>query len=575
MKKRIITFILVAVSFIGSAFAQVSLDPNDVFYRDAKNWETKGLVGWLPELRPYSIKTVKSILEQVKEKGDEKDVKLAEEYYDKYFGKSWNVGATVGNKLRLSDTEPVTDMLYFDPALYGDMELFKLVGMGYKLGIIFHNNNLREDAVLPLYHNREFYTYDDKANFGKIVGFINTALNFTVGTENLYGMAGINRLGFSPFLDDSVLLNGTQFHSGNFSLVVQKEKWSYVQTFNAISRAPKNSESSFKICMPDKFHALHSVRLTPNKYFSFSYFESSIIANRFDPCYLLPIPYMVLQGLYGAADNTVNGLMFDIKPIDRLRIGVATLFDDVDIEGLAKFNFNCRFKFSGQIGIEYVPQVSFIDNLTLDYTIVFPYTYGHGSPRRWPELVSNPAEYAKAYNETNYTNRLTSLGTRLPPNSDRIHFAATFRPVDRLRLDFATVFMRHANIAESFNNDEAQKYLDANAACTDGYYFATDGSIWTTSLTYPTNQQNNFMAQAHKMYVLQCAVDAEYELERQKWGRMFFNFGYMFEYIHNKGVDSDIFRDGSLTPAVARAQWVANLHNVFNNYFTVSVKYCY
>lgn len=89
------------------------------------------------------------------------------------------------------------------------------------------------------------------------------------------------------------------------------------------------------------------------------------------------------------------------------------------------------------------------------------------------------------------------------------------------------------------------------------------------------------------MYILQCGIDAEYELERFKWGTLSLSMGYMFEYIYNKGVDSNIYRkDASVsashttTPdagiiAAQKNAWIDNFTNQFNNYFMIAVKYTY
>ena len=103
MNKKIIFIITSLMCVFINLYAQVSLNPNDDFYKDAKNWETKGIVSWLPQIRPYSINTVKKILAEVKENGDESDVQLAEFYEAKFFSKCWNVGITIGDNLKLYD----------------------------------------------------------------------------------------------------------------------------------------------------------------------------------------------------------------------------------------------------------------------------------------------------------------------------------------------------------------------------------------------------------------------------------------------------------------------------------------
>lgn len=558
-------------------FAQVSLDPNDTFYKDAKTWEVEGIVSWLPQIRPYSVETVKNILAQVKEKGSEKEVKLAEFYEQKYFGKNWNAGFTLGDRVIVSNKgDNLRNYGYGIPEFYGDMTLFNLVGLGYNLGIVSDNKNKYTEDYLAFTESKPFDTYDDPFTLGPLSNNINMNANVTVGKENLYGMFGLNRIAFGPFMNDSVLLNGGQFHTGNFSFIYEGEKWGYTQVFSVLSRSEMNDKSKATNFKPEKYMGFHSVRFTPNKYFSFSYFESSVYTNRFDPCYLLPVPYMIIQGMYGASDNTISGLVFDVKPADRVEVTTAFIIDDIDLDEIAKGDFNARFRFAGMLGTSYTPKVDFIDRIDFNYTLVTPYTYSHTDPLM--DITSSVASY---YNKDNYTTRLTSLGTKLPPNSDRFYYSMTFRPVERLKLDCAFTFMRHANIAESYTTDEGQYFIDQNNACTDGYFLSTDGSVWTSTfrdgnnLDVETPKHCNFLNQTHKMYVIQCAIAAEYTFPRYKWGTLTFDAGYMFEYIGNKGVDENIYSRTSMTPSQAKENWVANFRNVINNYFSISVKYCY
>lgn len=581
MKTKKFFILTVLISMALCLYAQVSLDPNDSFYDDAKTWEVKGLTGWLPQIRPYSVETVKKILEQVKANGNEKDIQLAEFYEEKFFTKPWNIGFTLGGKFNLTnDGDSFKKYAYGLPEFYGDMSLLKLVGFGYNLGIVSDQKNKKTEDYLPYAENNPFDTYDDPFTLGPLSNNINMNANVTVGTSNLYGMFGLNRIAFGPFMNDSVLLSGGQFHSGNFSFIYEGEKWGYTQVFSVLSRSEKNDRSGVSDFKPEKFMGFHSVRFTPNKYFSFSYFESSVYTNRFDPSYLLPVPYMIIQGMYGASDNTISGIVIDVKPVNRFQFSTALVIDDIDLDGIAKGDFNSRFRFAGMIGASYTPSVNFIDKINFNYTLVTPYTYSHTDPQT--DITSSIADH---YNKDNYTTRLTSLGTKLPPNSDRFYYSMSFTPVQRLKVDCAVSFMRHANIAESYTDDEANYLISQNAGCTNGYFLSTDGSVWTSTVhngqsayqtkDFSTSGKCNFLNQTHKMYVLQLAANAEYSLPRYKWGTVIFNAGYMFEYIANKGVDKNIYNFNSPDPSAAKQLWVANFRNVINNYFSISVKYCY
>lgn len=593
MKK--LTVILCAFLMCSSLFAQASLDPNDVFYKDAKNWETKGIISWLPQMRPYPAQTIKSILEQVKEKGSEEDVELAQYYYEKNFGKGWNIGFTLGDKLRTADSEKNRNMFFAEPEFFGNLEFFDLVTLSYKLGLFIQNKSVEEDSVCPMFKFRLTDTHDDSASVGPLKANLDMVSNVTVGKDNLYFTLGLNRVAYGPTLSDSVMLNGKQFHSGNFVFSYEAEKWGYVQSLNVLTRSTKNEKSAPSDFAPEKYLAFHSVRFKPAEWIAISYYDASVYTNRFDPAYLIPVPYMVTQCMYSATDNLISGLIFDFRPFNNFGVSVSTAFDDIDLNGLAEGKFDTRLKMALMLGVNYIPDVKFIDNISFDYTLITPYTYSHSDPHI-ETFGSDVASIADNYNKDNFTTRLHSLGTSVPPNSDRFAFAIAFKPAKRLRVNFNSSFVRHANIAESFSDEEAWAYIFSNSTVQEGYEFSNDGSIWTSPMYpdesiytnhTPTASKNLFLKQEHKMYILQCGIDAEYELERFKWGTLSLSMGYMFEYIYNKGVDSNIYRkDASVsaspttTPdagiiAAQKNAWIDNFTNQFNNYFMIAVKYTY
>ena len=181
MKKR---FLILLMAFVSVAvFAQASLDPNDRFYQDAKNWETKKIISWLPQVRPYPAKTIRKILETVKEKGDEEDIELADYYMNKLFSKSWNLGFTVGDSLRASTSEDVKNMIYAEPSFFSNLEFLNIVSLGYKIGVFVQNASLLEDEVCPMFKFRLTDTHDDPAYVGPLKGNIDMASNVTIYDE--------------------------------------------------------------------------------------------------------------------------------------------------------------------------------------------------------------------------------------------------------------------------------------------------------------------------------------------------------------------------------------------------------
>lgn len=564
-RKSFVIGFLMLIALSVQSFAQVSVDPNDNFYASAKEWQIKGIVSFLPQLRPYPVSTVKQILEQVIQNGSEKDKTLADEYYKKYFGKGWNVALEASGKVKIDDSKKITKMLGLEPLFYGDIEFLKYVSIGYKLGVLFQNKSTTESDTLPFAKNALYDTYDDPATFGPVVGNLDMVTNATVGISNLYGMIGVNRVGYGPFVNDGVILNSTAYHAGNFSFTYNAEKWAYSQLISAVSAGRNFGITGTSEYEPNKFIAFHTLRFTPIKQLSLAYFESSVFGQRFDATYFIPVPYMIIQGMFGQCDNTLAGLTVEYRPIDKLELDLSGAFDDVNINGFASGNMNSRLRMALQVGASYTPDSAFCDLISADYTIVTPYNYSHAPSDSNPTNTTN--------NYFSYTNRDISVGSSIPPNSDKIQVNAKFRPVKHLLLEVQTSFTRHANALESLSDDEAQKLCDD---IKNGTSYNSDGSVM--SYPYPdiaTSDLTNFLNQAHTMYVLQAGFNSEYEFERTKAGAFSIKFGYMFEYIHNKGVDKPIYTKDSIDKDSAKKLWVDNLHNEFNNYFTASVKYSY
>ncbi|MDE6773981.1 MAG: hypothetical protein K2J14_05070, partial [Treponemataceae bacterium] len=104
----------------------------------------------------------------------------------------------------------------------------------------------------------------------------------------------------------------------------------------------------------------------------------------------------------------------------------------------------------------------------------------------------------------------------------------------------------------------------------------------------------SFMSGAHSMLVCQFAVAGQYTFPRVLKGRLSVKLGYALEYIHNDGVQNDIYpgnhaayydengelkdnyRELALQDAkAAYDDWVKQLTDKVNHFVTLSVKYTY
>lgn len=577
MNKKI--FALVASLFIGAAaFSQVTIDPNLDFYESARQWQIKGYVGFLPQISPYPASVIKEILDAAIEKGTEADAETAKYYYEKYFGKAWHVGFEVGASLKASDkgSDKLTKFVFAEPAFFGDVLFKDWIALGYNLGLNLHNKSTESSEILRAFQNEPLNTWGDAATFGPLDGNWDMEAGLNVGNATISGIVGANRIGFSNiFGHDNIILNPLSCHMNNLLVNYAAEKWQYSQTISAIAASNAKGENT-----ANKFLAFHSIRFTPIKQLSITYFEAGIVGERFDPSYLIPAPYILLQGMFDAGDNDIYGLQFEFRPFDRFEAALAFAVDDISIDDWAKGNFDSKFKAALQTGVMYTPTVDFCKKLSFDYTLVLPYMYSHWLSS--PDRDQGPID-AERFNYSNYTNHGVSIGSNLWPNSDRLHFEVLFEPIKRLNLNVSTDFIRHANETESWNNGEVKTHCDKFSAHDNTGGAGTD--------PYPKSVQERmtFLSQEHKMYVFQLGLKASWEAFRKRYGALTLNFGYTFEFIYNKGADSPIYygsgaeaikaatteadRDAAIDSA--KKSWLDKLHNEINNYISISAKYSY
>lgn len=536
--------LIICILFVSvmPVFSQMSVDPNDEFYDYAQTWEIRGLVKNLPPVRPYSMNSIKHILQEVVKRGSEKDREIALDYWNTITGKVMHVVAEGDGEVKLTKTDDDTDfdkLIWGRFALAGDGYLYKeLLSVGYDLGVTARNKEYEKDllpyAVYPSYDARQ-----DSASLGPLFGYIDMNVSAAVGTSEFFLQGGVNRTGYGPFLRKGLTLNENGYHSGNLSYSIVKDKFSFTQQYSVIGATKSYDATKLK---PNKYLAFHALKYKFSDRFSASYYESIVYGKRFDLSYFLPVPFMICQGLGGNSDNTQSGLLFEYKPFRNLLWATDLFIDDFDVNALAKGSLDSKNRFGLQTGLIYAPADSFCRKLSFTYTAIAPYTYSHwdyvddGASRIEPNM----------YNYQVYNNNGIPIGSTYEPNTDVIEFAIDFKPTRNLHVDLATSFLRHANVCESDSDEEAIKYLSS-----DFKTYATDGGILTHPMFSSDGEDGehvetawkslNFLNQEHKMYVVQAKINVDYTLPPTKVGQLTINFGNTFEYVHNKGVDANIY----------------------------------
>ncbi|MDY5049216.1 MAG: hypothetical protein SPF11_06705, partial [Treponema porcinum] len=124
--------------------AQVSVSPDDDFYSDATGWVLKGYVERLPLIKPYPLNVIRSVLDEVAEKGSETDRLRAEFYLKKYFSHSFRVSSATSADVKLKQVDSggdddtnefEADSLFSERlSFFCDRQITPLFGIGADIG---------------------------------------------------------------------------------------------------------------------------------------------------------------------------------------------------------------------------------------------------------------------------------------------------------------------------------------------------------------------------------------------------------------------------------------------------------
>jgi hypothetical protein len=564
MNKKIALFALVAL-LSASLCAQSVMDPSDSVYEDIRDWQTKGLVGLLPQLKPYPAQLVKDVLAKVTDSGSSIDANRARYQSERLFGKPISVGAK-GEGTVLAGTGASAKQLVGGIFAAGHLEPIDLASIEFDFNIIASNKGF-STLVSPSYEKTSYDLIDDPMTISTsipIYGYFLGNASAAYGTSEAYIQAGLNRSSWGDFGDDGIVLSPDAFHTGNFHAAINRDTWNYGLSMFCLS-ATTNGNGAF---YPEKFLVLHSLTAAPAPFLEITFFENMVYGKRIEPLYMIPVvPMMISQGMAGFNDdNLMMGVSFKYKPIKGLAWSTSVMMDDMNLNELIKFDFNTMMKLAGQTGVVWTPENAFVSSVSLDYTMVMPYMYTHSSN-------DSEIDHLGVVNYQNYTNRGYGIGSQLNPNSDCVALKTTVRPFDSLQLKLAASFIRHANVNESLPDAVAARYLDA----ANQYYHSNGGINNYPELdeAYIKFARENllFLSQETMEYTIRGTVDASWELPREVWGQISLTAAWTCEYIINYGVENDMYPFGAASTTAAKQAWKDKLTNVMNNYITLGVKY--
>ena len=361
MNKRFLAFfaMIFSLSFV---FAQISVDPQDDFYMYAQGWELKGYVKSLPQLRPYPLNVIKQILSSVIEKGDKKNVEIAQNYWELVTGKPFHLVLEGGVREKIASDnykaegvqeESTTRQYNGGPHVVGDIAISPIASFGYSFGIYAVNES--DTDVMPFFSRSKHDTVTDAVSVGPFDLNIDMNSNVAIGTEKAYLQAGINRSGYGPFLNDDLALSDNAFHSPSLVFAYDGGFWNYTQIMQSIGASRNNGTSLDSDSQVNKFMSFHAIRFDITDKLALSYYESTIFGKRFELAYILPAPFMAIQGVGDSTDNSQMGLMIEYKPIRGLKWSSSFFADDLEVSQMMKLHFDTKIRVGIESGLQYSP----------------------------------------------------------------------------------------------------------------------------------------------------------------------------------------------------------------------------
>ncbi|HET6449822.1 MAG TPA: hypothetical protein VFI08_00870, partial [Spirochaetia bacterium] len=442
------------------SFAQLASDPNDRMYTDLKQWEDRGLLPSLPQLRPYPIQLLKTLLSTVQDRGTPDDAARAREYYGQIDGEiQFHPG--VGAETRTDGNEVYTQLTIGSP-FQGTLDP-AVTYSGWLAGVV---NNAPGDAVLPEYGRSTVdYITDGGVHPIGSTGFtprVSSASAAALGSDTFYFQAGDIRGSWGPFWGDNAVLSPLSPQTGQFSLVYRGQSFTVSESVMALSAVDSTGAGT---PTSGKYLALHGLDVYPLPWLSVGIFESVVWGGRFELLYLLPFAvHYYTQGLVGFPDNSFIGVNATVRLPEAVRLDFLFYFDDMSFNDLIRLNFNTRMKFAFQTGATWAPDRPLLKSLAVEALVVTPYTYSH---------QDDTTDLTKA-NYEDYTNSGQNIGPSLQPDSLRLEARALLRPLPALDVTpFARLILHGNASSDAPFPDSGNGTIFDNGYTTSGEAFNT------------------------------------------------------------------------------------------------------
>ena len=517
--KRFHFIFLIIFLFSFCLSAQNVSNLSDPVYEDLQIWETRGVIGFLPLLRPYSLQFVQKQLETVLETGSGSDKIRARTYLE---------GIHQGCDLDISIEQTIdtdTDGLYSLTAVNLGLNTFFMPSVSFsgQLRGVVEDQTDGED-LNPHYQRTERDIARDDSAFSVLGRDIlltqaqDTLMSFGNGT--LWGNIGLVRTGFGTFFDDSIVVSPTSDQAGHFSLTYAGSQFRYSGLLMSLTAVEDNrwGDGILDTLYGNKFLATREFAFKVFPWAEIGYVSSTIWGERFEPLYLIPIAdLMYNQMVSGAQDNSQMGAFLNTQ-FGNWRWDSMLYVDDAGLKDLLTLNLDTKLKLSAQTGVKWAPEGSVLKLAQIDYTAVMPYTYTHWIGTNSDSADSDGTTYYVNY--WNYSHNGKNLATWLDPNSDRLHLSAVFEAAPDFSIKGMTQLFRHANASEDYSGRSGSIF--------------DDGVIMSgTEVVEKLFDSLNFLTQDVVETTLQAGFELEYAMEISG-NPLTLMGGYTFEYIWNE-----------------------------------------
>ena len=530
IKKAYPAIFLLFLANLMQAGAYSISDPNDQLYTLISGWEERGYIRHPPLVRPYPPQLVYHYLEEVIAKGSASDRELALSVREQLEGKRSLIGHEDPESRIALDLDLYGELLvsqrkgesFLRPALEANIggNFTDLLAYSGTLGLFM---NAKDDALFTPYklEPENFYQSGGGAIAGGSITEHFWQGGLFIGSEKLYFQAGMMRSSFGPFFDNGAVLGPQAPEAGHFSLTYNGS-WLTISTLllqlvatTAFGPSGNPTGPNPSLVVPEKYLVIHSIDLHPSDWLSFGLIQTVVYGGRFDPLYL--IPFQVLAGAQtftGDYDNSLVGLYTRLRPLRNLSFNMLLYLDDLHLNKMFKLNFSSnQNKLAFQVGAAWVPELPLFLRLSLDYLLVTPYMYTHGSV--------HPINYLT------YTHQGRHLGSVLDPNSDQLTMKASLILNERIQAEIWGRYSRHGNHSEA---DVDSQW--AGTIWDDGY----DNNTQSVTFYGPST----FLAQSVLEKIFQLGLGLDFALP-VAFLDILLETEYVFEVIQNRR-----FIDGAL-----------------------------